>query len=80
MDGFQREVADVADRLHQAIRREMTREHVTSSDVLLHGMAAATAMVVSYESAQRYLDDLARCFEAKERVRTIEAGETNNVN
>lgn len=77
---IEREVADVGYRLYQAIRYEMTREPVTSPDVLRRALAAATAMIVSYESAQRYIDELELCIDAKERVRAIEAGEVADVN
>ena len=50
------------------------RQPLTRSEVA-NGLAAAIAMVVSYDSAQKFLESLAACMDAKERARAIAAGE-----
>jgi hypothetical protein len=69
---------DAALRIATAMRDELQRQplHI---DQMQSALAIATTLVVSYGSMQRYLETLAACADAKERVRAIDANEVPDV-
>lgn len=72
-------VTEIGDAVQKAIRRAVGECAPATKDEVMHGLTAAVAVVVGYESAQDFLDQLAVCIDAKERVRAIDAGEIPNV-
>lgn len=72
-------VGDLAERLNLAIRRAVRDSGAADKDAIMNGLAAAVALVVSYDSMQNFLDILAACADAKEHARAIVAGEVQDV-
>ena len=70
-------VADLAEALHEAIRRTVEDRQPMSAVEIANGLAAAVSMVVAYESGQPFLETLAACMDAKEEARAIAAGKVS---
>jgi hypothetical protein len=71
----QEKITEIALKVDRAIRDAIATCQPVSPAEMSHGLSAALSLIVSYESMQAFLDDLARCADAKERVRAISAGE-----
>ena len=73
-------VREIGAAAHDAIGAAVEKCRPASRDEIRCGLAAAIAMVVSYETAQAFIDELAVCVDAKEHIRAIDAGEVPAVN
>lgn len=73
-------ILEIGSAINAAIRAAVKRCEPASKTEIMHGLAAGVSMVVGYESAQVFLDQLAVCIDAKEHVRAIDAGEVPAVN
>ena len=72
-------VTGLSDALQKAVRQTVADHQPIERDEIMLSLAAAVAMVVSYDSAQTFLDMLGECFDAKEHARAIAAGEVPDV-
>ena len=73
-------ILEIAAAVNAAAREAVNQREPSTKDEIMHGLAAAVAMLVGYESAQAFIDQLAVCIDAKEHVRAIGAGEVPALN
>ena len=72
-------ISAVAADMYRVLADVVKRHEPLDKEEVAHALAVAISVCVAWDSMQAFLDNLAVCAAAKERVRAIEAGQEPDV-